>query len=327
MSNENSMMMYESGVTPFAMGALTDASDHKTFNSSALLFSDSPGNSPVIRPNGVLTGGNVTTASPATNNAVDVAALTCNLAGVETTVAAGLATAIARAATNVASISSVTVTSAGAIAVIKGTDSATTAFSETRGAAGGPPFIPVGSIELAQVRTTSNVAAAIKASEILQVPGTHKERADFPVYDIKYSQGKVVFNSALVLSHTGNLPKAVYASYAEPIFQEQTYGNDFTPAETSNSVSSTQVYGATIGASTSSLSQGSFTAILKDGITDDIITRKGQTLWFKYLQDRTKAPHILTQGKLGLSRVFAASDNPKVTCTISATTESVERSS
>jgi len=327
MSNENSMMMYESGVTPFAMAALTDSSDHKTFNSLATLFSDSPGNSPVIRPNGVLTGGNVSPASPSANNSVDVAALTCNLAGVETNVAAAAGTAITRASTNVASISSVTVTSAGAIAVIKGTDSTNTSFSETRGAAGGPPFIPVGSIELAQVRTTSNVAAAIKGSEILQVPGTHKERADFPTYEIKYGEGKVLFNSILALSHTGGLPKAVFSSYAEPIFQEQPYGNDFTPAETSNSVTSTQVYGATIGASSSSLSQGSFTAILKDGITDDIITRKGQTLWFKFFQDRTKLPHILTQGKLGLSRVFAASDNPKVTCTISATTQSIEKAS
>lgn len=323
MSNENSMMMYESGVTPFAMGALTDSGDHKTFNSSAALFSDSPGNSPVIRPNGVLTGGLVTPGTA--NNTVDVSALTCNLAGVETTVAAAPATAITRASTNVASITSITVTSAGAIAAVKGTDSATTAFSETRGAAGGPPFIPVGSIELAQVRTTSNTAAVVKSSELLAVPNTHRETASFPVFDPQFSTGKVVFSSSLNLNHTGNLPKAVYASYAEPIFQEQPYGNDFTPAETSNSVSSTQVYGATVGATTSSLNQASFTAILNNGVTDDIISKKGQTLWFKYIQDRTKTPYILTQGKLGLSRTFSASDNPKVTCTISAKTESVEK--
>lgn len=325
MSNENSIMMYESGVTPFPMGALTDSGDHKIFDSGAALFSDSPGNSPDIKPNGILTGGNVTPAAPAANDKVDVAALTCNLAGIETSVAGSLALAIVRAGTNVASISSVTITSVGAVAVVKGTDGTTAAFVETRGAAGGPPFIPVGSIEVAQIRTTTSAAAAIKPSEILQVPGTHKERADFPVYTVDFTTGRLVFSSALPANHTGNLPKAVYASYAEPVFQEQTFANDFTPAETSNSVSSTQVYGATIGASSSSLSQGSFTAILKDGITDDIIGRKGQNLWFKYFQDRTKLPHILTQGKLGLSRTFGAADNPKVTCTISATTASIEK--
>ena len=41
--------------------------------------------------------------------------------------------------------------------VVAGT--ATTAFSDTRGASGGPPFIPVGSVEVAQVRLTSNVRA------------------------------------------------------------------------------------------------------------------------------------------------------------------------
>jgi len=323
MSNENSMMMYESGVTPFAMAALTDSGDHKSFDSSAALFSDSPGNAPVIRPNGVLTGGVVTPGTA--NNTIDVSALTCNLAGVETVVAAALAVAITRATTNVASITSITVTSAGAVAAVKGTDSSNTSFSETRGSAGGPPFIPVGSIELAQVRTTSNTAAVIKQSEILAIPNAHRETASFPVYEIKYDTGKIEFSSTLSLSHTGSLPKAVYASYAEPVFQEQTYGNDFTPAETSNSVSSTQVYGATVGATTSSLNQASFTAILGNGITDDIISKKGQTLWFKYIQDRTKTPYILTQGKLGLSRVFSAADNPKVTCTISARTESVEK--
>ena len=327
MSNENSKLEYESGVTPTAMSALTDSGDRKTFTSAAALFSESTGNAAVIKPDGLLTGGGVSAAVSGSDNVIDVAALSCNLAGVETSVSAGLDTAITRAATNVASVSSITITSGGAIAVVIGADSTDTTFSEVRGAAGAPPYIPVGSIEIAQVRTTTNVAGVISASEIFQTIGTHLEKADFPVYEVDNFTGSITFNSTLPAIHTGDLAKGIFASYAQPVFTEQNFSNDFVPSETSHSVSSEQVYGATVGSSSSSLGQGSFTAILKDGITDGIIGLKNENLFFRYYQDKYKAPHILTQGKLGLSRTFGAADNPKVSCTISSNVESSERAS
>jgi len=157
---ENGKLDFEAGQTSYAMAALTDSGDNTIFNSAVTIFSGANGKAPDIRPNGVITGGAIVPAVSGTNNLVDVAGLTCYLAGVNTTVAAGLDTAITRASTNVASISSITITSAGAIAVVKGTDSLSTAFSETRAAAGGPPLIPVGSIEIGQVRTTTNVSWA-----------------------------------------------------------------------------------------------------------------------------------------------------------------------
>ena len=327
MSNENSKLEYESGVTPTAMSALTDSGDRTIFNSGASLFSESTGNAPIVKPDGVLTGGIVSAAVSATNDVVDVAALSCNLAGVETAVGSGVDTAIARAATDVASVSSVTITSAGAIAIVKGTDSADTTIVETRGAAGGPPFIPVGSIEIAQVRTTTNAAGVILAGEIFQTIGTHLEKADFPTFEVDNFSGKITFNSVLPDSHTANVAKGVFASYAEPVFTEQNFANDFVPAETSHSVSSEQVYGATVGTSSSSLGQGAFTAILKDGITDNLVQRKNENLFFRYYQDKYKAPHILTQGKLGIGRTFGAADSPKVSCTISSNAESSDRAS
>jgi len=327
MSNENSKLEYESGVTPTAMSALTDSGDRKTFSSDASQFSESSGNSPVIKPDGLLTGGVASAAVSGTDDVIDIAALSCNLAGVETAVSAGLDTAILRATLDVASVSSVTITSAGAIDVILGTDSADTTIVETRGVAGGPPLIPVGSIEIAQVRTTTNVAGPITAGEIFQTIGTHLEKSDFPVYEVDNFSGEVTFNTTLPDIHTGNVGKGVFASYAEPIFTEQNYANDFVPSETSHSVSSEQVYGATVGSSSSSLGQGSFTAILSDGITDNIIGLKNENLFFRYYQDKYKAPHILTQGKLGIGRTFGASDNPKVACTISSTVESSEYAS
>lgn len=327
MSNANSAVYHESGVTPFAMSALTDSGNHKIFNSSTDLFSGSTGNSPDVRPNGVITGGAVTVAASAVDNGVDVAALTCYLAGEKTAVSVATDKTITRPATNVSKVNSITVNSAGTIAVVAGTDGTTAAFSEARGAAGGPPLIPIGSIEIAQVRVTASTAAPITGAQIFQAVGTHLERYDYPNFDTDNATGTVVFDVALPLIHTGSVAKAVYASYAEPIFTKQSFANDFVPAETTHSTSSTKVYGGLVGTSSESLGQGSFTAILKDGITDPLLAAANDVRWIKYYQDANKQPYVLTQGKIGVSRSFGAADHPKVKVTISAQTASVNRAS
>ncbi len=327
MSNVNSRVDWESGITPYLMQALADSGDRTAFTSQAIHFSESDGNSPDVRPDGVLTGLSVIPSVSGSDNVVDIPALTCYLAGVKKSVSAGVDQAITRASTDKASVSSITINSSGAIAIVKGVDSADDSFSEVRGDPGAHPFIPVGSIEIAQVRTTTNVAGPITSAEIFQVPGTHLERSDFPVYTADNLLAQISFNAALPAIHTGGVPKGVYASYADPVFIEQPHANDFVPAEVSYSVSSEQVYKATIGSSSSSLGQGSFTAILKDGITDPIVGAAGQNLWFRYYQDENKTPHILTQGILGVGRTFGAADNPKVSCTITASQASSNRAS
>ena len=252
------------------------------------------------------------------NNVVDVAALTCYLAGVLTSVAADADFSITRPATAVSKILSITVNSSGALALVAGTDGTTTAFSDTRGAAGGPPFIPVGSIEVGQVRLTSATSAVITADEIFQVVGAHRERYDYPLWDNLYSDGSIHFNATLPLIHTGSVAKAVYASYYEPIFTELTKSSDFTAPETSHSVSSTQIYNKTIGSSSQSLGQGGFTAYLEDGVSDALVQEKNQKLWFRFYPDRYKSSYVLTQGTLGITRTFPASNSIQATCTISA---------
>lgn len=321
---ENAKLEYEAGQNAVAMGALTNSGDAITFTSAATLWSGKSGNTPVIRPNGLLTGGAVVKAAAGGNNNVDVAALTCNLAGVVTTVAAATNQAITRPATAVSKVNSITVTSAGAIAVVAGTDGSTTAFSETRGAAGGPPLIPVGSIEIAQVRVTSNTAAAITAAQIFAVVGTHTEMANYPLFNTNYDAGTVKFLAALPLIHTGSVPKGVYASYSSPIFSEISLASDFTPPETSHSVSSTQIYGTTLGSTSSTLGQGGFTAYLEDGVSDALVGEKNELLWFRFYPDRYRTPYMLTQGKLGITRTFPAGDSIQAACTISATTAALE---
>lgn len=318
---ENAKLQYEAGQSSVAMSALTNSGDETTFTSAATLWSQRAGYAPVVMPNGVLTG--LAVSVHASNDTVTVAAGTCNLNGVVTSVSAGTGV-ITRPATNVAKVCSITINSSGAIAVVAGTDGGSTTFSETRAAAGGPPLIPTTSIEIAQVRVTASSAAVITAAQVFQVVGTHRERADYPLYDINYDEGSVTFLSALPEIHTGTVPKGVYASYASPIFSDVALASDFVPPETSHSVSSTQVYGTTLGSTSSTLGQGSFTAYLQDGVSDGLVTLKNEILWFKFYPDRYKTPYLLTQGKLGISRTFPAGDTLQAACTISASSAAVE---
>ena len=318
---ENAKLQYEAGQNAVAMSALTNSGDETTFTSAATLWSGKSGYAPIVRPNGLLTGGAVSVH--ADNDKVTVAALTCNLQGVVTSVAAGTGT-ITRPASDKAKVCSITINSSGAIAVVAGTDSLSSAFSETRAAAGGPPLIPVDSIEIAQVRVTTSAAGAVAASEIYQVVGLHTERADFPLWDVNYDAGSVTFLGALPEIHTGVVPKKVYASYASPIFADIALASDFVPPENTHSVSSTQVYGTTLGATASTLGQGSFTAYLSNGVSDVLVQLKDQTLWFKFFPDRYASPYLLCQGKLGVSRTFPAGDSIQAACTISASAPAVE---
>ena len=127
--------------------------------------------------------------------------------------------------------------------------------------------------------------------------------------------------------HTGPLPKEVHASYASPIFADVQKGTDFVPAENSHTVNSTQIYGRTLGSSSTTLNQGSFTAYFEDGVTDGLVTLKNETLWFKHFPDRYKTAYTLTQGKLGIARTFPAGDQIQASCTISAEDATIEKAS
>lgn len=321
---ENAKLEYEGGQNAVAMAALTDSGDQTTFTSAASLWSNRSGFVPVIRPNGVLTGGAVVVAVSGTDDLIDVASLSCNLQGVVTAVSADTDVSCTRPATAVSKVNSITINSSGAVAVVVGTDGSTTAFSETRAANGGPPLIPTDSIEIAQVRFTSDTSAAVASAEVFQVVGLHRERADFPQYTVDYGAGSIDFLAALDTIHTGPVAKAVFASYSSPIFAEVALADAFQAPEDTHSVSSNQIYNTTLGSSSSTLGQGSFTAYLADGVTDTLVSLKNQTLWFRFYPDRYNSSYVLTQGKLGISRTFPADDNIAAACTISATTAATD---
>lgn len=323
--NTVSQVLFEGGSTLVPMAALTNSGDGKTFTGAGKFWSDKPGLGPKIRPNGIITGGDVIPAAAAGNNNVDVPALTVYLAGVETAVGATTNVAASRGASNPFRITSITVNSAGSVVAVPGTEG--TAFSATRGAAGGPPLIPATSVEVAQIQLSSLTAAPITAAQIFQVVGTHRERFDSPGWTVDPFDGKVVFDAALPSIHTGPVPKAVYAEYYTPIFTAIGKAYDFKPAENSASVGSVEYYGGTDATITSSLSACTFSVILQDGITDSLLAMKGQKVWIKYLQDRNKLPYIMTQGTLNYVRTFTKTAAPTAVITIAATEASRNYSS
>lgn len=340
MDASNAKIQYESGQDLVTFEALTDQGDHKDFRGTAELWSNKSGYAPDIKPNGLVTGGIITPAASGTKEAVDVAALTCYLAGVLTSVSADTDVLAVRPAASPAGDhykkDSITVNSGGTIAVVEGT--AGSAFSTTRGAAGGPPYIPLTSIEIGQVWMSASATAVIASTEIKQVIGTHQERYDFPTWEIQtynvesgiLGYAGVVFASALPLIHSAaspiaGAPKAVYAQYYEPSFTDVPKSSDFVPPETTHSSSSKQIYKTTIASTSSSLNQGSFTAYLRDGISDGILREKNQILFFKFFQDEDNStPYLLCQGKFGVSRTFPANDQITAACTVSPETAAVE---
>lgn len=324
------IIRYEAGQTARPFEALTNTGNNTSFQATFSPVSNAAGAEPVIAPYGLLTGGAITTH--ATSNTVTVASLTASMAGVAgadasgvIAVAAGTAT-VTRPTGNVAKINSITIDTTGAIATVVGTDGSTTAFSETRGAAGGPPLIPVGSIEIGQVRFASSTAAAVQSAEIYAVPGLHLERADYPVYQLDFATGKVTFATDLPLIHTGSVTKKVYMRGATPLFAPIANTSDWVPAEATYSINSTSTYDGPVGSASSSLGQASFNAIMKDGVTDSVLAQKGKNVWFEFRPDRDKTvPRQLTQGIFGVSRTFPAGGGSfSASCTVTPSVESVD---
>lgn len=327
-SAANAMLEYEAGQEFVAFDApLTNSGDDQNFSAPDALWSGYEGKEPVIRPNGLVSGGVI---SPGAANQVAVSAAKAFIEGVLVEVAGDSALAISRGAdANTHLINSVVIqwdsgTSAYIFAVEA--NAAHTEFVADRGAsAGQAPLIGVDDIEVGMLYLTTVGSAAVASSEIFQMPGVHQERYDYPIWDEDWVKGEVNFAVALPSIHTGSVTKRTYAQYYTPIMVEQQNAADFVPSETSHSVSSTPVYGGAVGSSSASLGQCSFNARLQNGVTDNILKQKNKTIWTRFYPDKyDDEKYILTQGKLGVSRTFPAGDNIQANFTLSSSQESEE---
>ena len=322
-----------------AMAAMTDSGDHKVFTiTGGTLWSGESGYAPVVLPNGIATGR--TLVSPhASANTLTILGCTAYIAGVLKTVVADATLEITPSAGAFVRINSVTIDTDGAYAVVAGVDGTDTTFVTTRGAAGGPPYIPTTSIEVAQIQTTGTHAGVVLASEIKQDSATFTERYDSPLPDKNnigdgnnavtsaQKNAYIKFPSALDLRHTGDAAKGVYIEYYEPILSDLADTYDFVAAELSASVSSQTVYRRTIMSTTTSGGAGGFNILLTDGITDGLVAKKNRVLTHKHFADQDKSAYILTQGYTTLKRSNPASAQNMAAVTIAAKSISADFSS
>lgn len=339
--SSNAKIQYESGRLFVDYETMT-TTDEQVFTSSGAIWSGKSGFSANIRPNGIITGINLGNVSAVGNpDVVDVSAFVADSKGIRYSLGSNENRDITRPVSEVAKILSYTMTDAGAVAEEPGVDSSDTSFNEVRGSAGGPPLIPVDSVELFQVRVVGTTPAPIEASEIFQVVGVHTERADFPVQESVNRVGEGT-NATVAgqiqahmklsapqtgLIHTGLINRKIWISYYSPSLTDLGKTFAFVPAENTHSVNSTEYYGGTVGSSSKSLGQGSFTAILNNGITDPLLSEKDSVITVKFFQDRNETPYILTQGTLGVARTFPVDDQVAASCTISAESPAAEFSS
>lgn len=325
-------------LTDYAL--MTDSGDHRTFTAGSI-YSGKAGFAPDVRPNGIVTGQRLL-STHASNNTVTVAGFTAYSAGTLYTVAAGTQT-VTRPSTSNYKISSIIMDDSGALDEVEGTEGSS--FSATRGAAGGPPLIPVDAVELGQVRMSSQTAALIAETEIYQDVGTHAEYADYPTPEVNntgdgsYASASaqvncyVKFNAAFPLAHTGPAAKRVYIKYYTPTLSDLLRTADFVPAETGITKNSETVYegsgvsGAIGSMKADTISDCSFTVFAGDGITDAILREKNQYITVKWFPDASKTPYLLTQGLLGVVRSFPSGNQNKIDCTVYAEKASVEFSS
>jgi hypothetical protein len=295
-----------------------------------------------LRPNGISSGLNLLSTNE-TADTVSVAAFSAYSQGVEYEKSA-TTVSLTRPSTSDYKKISITMADDGTITAVDGTEG--TAFSDTRDADGGPPLIPVDSVELGQVWLSSQTSAVIEGNEIKQSINTHAEYAAYPSPEVNPTgEGQyadtlaqkyafVKFSSALMENHTGNVCKRVYLQYYEPVLSTILRTADFVPAEISVSKSSEAVYegsgvpGAVGSMKADSVGDCSFVVFAEDGITDGIVAMRNKIVTLKWYTDANKAPHMLTQGLLSFQREFPTSGGQvKINCTVSCEKGSVEFSS
>lgn len=336
-TSQNAQIKIEQGQVQVDYAPIINSGDNQYFSFADNVLSGKSGYAPDVRPNGVVTGSLLLSpAASGADNAVDVAAFTAYSKGVLHTVAVTSDLTITRPNSDVSQIFSITMTDTGSIAIVEGDEGADVNFSEVRGVAGGPPELLADSLEIGQVRINSSVDVPITMNDVFQVPGQHTELAFFPTYEIDNvgkglaaemaaeTNAHLKMAAILPTSHVGGTTKKIWVRYYTPIFVAVSRTLSYTPAETSHSVSSTPFYGGEVGSSSSSLGQGGFTAILTNGITDDLAKNRNQVLTVMFLQDRNQTPYQITQGRIGVARTFPEGDQVQAGVTISSETATAD---
>ncbi len=213
---ENISLKLEDGYISSGPSLMTDAGDHLTFTTAGTRFSlcekDENGidRRPVVRPDGLRNGCLVYPALSGVNDAVDICGGSICIGGAVVLVNAVSNLAVTRPSSSNVKIVSIIADATATLLTLDGAEGAT--VSAVRGANGGPPFIPLGKVELAAITLLTSASAKILDKEISFKP----ELSHMPEAEIFPYKAKVRFRSGLPLIHTGLVTANVYITYCEP---------------------------------------------------------------------------------------------------------------
>lgn len=160
---------------------------------------------PVIRINGVVSGCAVT--GDAVTNNVQVAAGYANVNGTLATVTGDTTVAVTRPANGKKNVNAVCVDNAGTISVVVGSDGDSHDLTGGYGGAGQKPLTATTLAVLAYVALSEDEAAVVPDTDIYA-----GEDANVG-YRIDHLRGGIVLDAALPLNKTGDVSRAIYATF------------------------------------------------------------------------------------------------------------------
>lgn len=301
----NASVQVELGSISYPMSALSSVSSpasdvNKKFLTLAEYISDLAVLQAEARLDGVLAGLSLTPGSGF--NEVDISAGSVNVQGQVVEVSATTESGITRPTTlGQVLVTALTVDNAGAITATPGTEGAT---NTTRGAAGGPPFLPVDEVLIGYITATYYTGSA-SGEKILttgEIDSSSKEYAAIPsakivFHDEEQLVGVVEMANTLPLIHAataagpGTASRNVYASYYEPEFEEIPDAKDFSFTEDVSTYKSKAYKDASEETAIGTPSwSASFSAYFTT--VDDILNLvKNSKRWIKHYPDSSLAPH------------------------------------
>lgn len=183
---------------------LSDSGDHKTFTAAHGVWDQSDPDYPQPLPDGLISGGEITPHTSADTAAV--AAGTVSIAGTVVSFSATSKSLTLSDDPDEIVINSIIVDNAGSVTVLAGTQGAS---GGARGAAGGPPYITVGKVLLAEI-TCTNVSGVITQNVI---DYGAREYNSIPGFTVDHINGKIVYDAAITPIHTGPTARRTYVTY------------------------------------------------------------------------------------------------------------------
>jgi len=338
----------EIGTTFYSMGALSTVSTPeedvgKIWTTSATYISDQKNLQPIVRIDGVISG---LVISPTSNyNEVVVSPGSAYIKGTKVTLAS------ATAASNIPRplvsgnvlITAITIDANGSINQRDGTEGSA---GGSRGAAGGPPFIPIDEVLVGYVNATYYAGSASGAQAVAssEVDNESKERTFVPSYKVLYHDGEgdrdnatnagaIELATALTKTHAqtadgpGTHYRNVYASYNAASFEELGEVMDLSFDESVEVITS-RAYGDKADRKRETVPSwtGSF-SVYVDRVQDVMNYVKNSTRWMKFYPDDDETEHWVARGILSVSRTFPVSDNMTASVSIEGSGRIYDKSS